>query len=99
MTGPRLVRTAAGIAAAASGEWAAAEGHFVVAQRQAEDMPMRLEQVDLLRFRAMMMLSRGSAGDLATARSLLGDAAEQYARFAMPRHRDLTERLLTTSAA
>ena len=98
-TGPRFVRTAAGIAAAAAGEWKTAEGHFAVAQQQAEDLPQRLEQVDLRRFRAMMLLDRGAPGDRATARSLLGEAAEHYARFGMPRHRDLTERLLMRSPA
>jgi len=34
----------------------------------------------------------------AAARSLLGEAAELYARVGMPRHRELTERLLATSA-
>jgi tetratricopeptide (TPR) repeat protein len=98
-TGPRLVRSAAGLAAAAAGEWEAAERHFAIALQQAEELQQQLEQVDLRRFRAMMLLDRGAPGDRSTARSLLGEAAEHYARFGMPRHRELTERLLTTSAA
>src|SRR6185503_7491171 len=98
-TGPRLVQTAAGLAAAAARDWKLAEGHFATASQQAEELPQRLEQVDLRRFRAMMLLDRDAPGDRATARSLLGEAAEHYARFGMPGHRDLTERLLTTSAA
>ncbi len=97
-TGPRLVRTAAGIAAAAAGEWQAAEQHFETASQQADALQQRLEHVDLRRFRAMMLLDRGASGDRAAARSLLGEAADQYGRFGMPRHRALTERLLTTTA-
>jgi len=98
-TAPRFVRTVAGIAAAAAGEWTAAERHFEVALQQAEVFPHRLEQVEIRRFRAMMLLDRGAPGDGATARWLLGEAGEHYARFGMPRHRELTERLLAASAA
>lgn len=98
-TAPRLVETAAGVAAAAAGEWTAAEGHFASAARQAEELGQRLEQVELRRFRAMMLLDRAATGDRAAARSLLGEAAELYGRHGLPRHRELTERLLTTAAA
>ncbi|MEW6272386.1 MAG: AAA family ATPase [Thermodesulfobacteriota bacterium] len=98
-TGPRLVATAAGTAAAAAGKWQAAERHFAIASQQAEELQQRLEQVELRRFRAMMLLDRDASGDRAAARALLGEAAEHYARFGMPRHRELTEGLLATSAA
>lgn len=98
-SGPRLARTAAGLAAAAVADWTAAEGHFAIATQQAEAFPQRLEQVDLRRFRAMMLLDRNAPGDRATARALLVEAAEHYGRFAMPRHRALTERLLGTVPA
>jgi tetratricopeptide (TPR) repeat protein len=97
-TAPRFVRTAAGVAAAAAGEWTAAEHHFEVALQQAEVFPHRLEQVEIRRFRAMMLLERGTRADRANARSLLGEAAVHYARFGMPSHRELTERLLAASA-
>jgi tetratricopeptide (TPR) repeat protein len=93
-SGPRLVRTVAGLAAAAAADWEAAEGHFAVAWQQADAMPQRLEQVELRRFRAMMLLDRGLPADRSTARSLLLEAADDYGRFAMPRHHALTERLL-----
>ena len=95
---PRFMQTAAGIAAAAAREWTEAERHFAVATQQARDLPFPLEQTELRRFRAMMLLDRGDAGDRATARSLLREAADDYARFGMPRHRELTERLLDASA-
>jgi tetratricopeptide (TPR) repeat protein len=98
-TAPRFVRTVAGVAAAAAGEWTVAEHHFEVALQQAEMFPNRLEQVDIRRFRAMMLLDRGAGADRATARSLLDEAGESYARFGMPRHHELTDRLLTASAA
>ncbi len=98
-TAPRFVRTAAGIAAAAAGEWTAAEHHFEVASQQAGVFPQWLEQVDIRRFRAMMLLDRARASDRATVRALLGEAAEHYGRFGMPRHRALTERLLAASVA
>ena len=98
-TAPRFVRTVAGVAAAAAGEWTVAEHHFEVALQQAEVFPNRLEQVDIRRFRAMMLLDRGAGADRATARSLLDEAGECYARFGMPRHHELTDRLLTASAA
>ncbi len=98
MSGPRLVRTAAGLAAAAAGEWAAAEEHFAIAARQADELQQRLEQVDLCRFRAMTLLDRDAPGDRPAARALLREAAEQYARGSMPRHRELAERLLVSAA-
>ena len=75
-TAPRFVRTAAGIAAAAAGEWKAAERHFAIAPAAGRRDAQRLEQVELRRFRAMMLLDREAPGDRATARSLLGEAAE-----------------------
>jgi hypothetical protein len=45
-----------------------------------------------------MLLDRGRPADRATARSLLGEAEEHYARYGMPRHCELTERLLAASA-
>jgi len=97
-TGPRFARTAAGVAAAAAGEWTAAERHFEVASQQAEVFPHRLEQVEIGRFRAMMLLDRGAPADRETARALLREAGERYARFGMPRHHELTKRLLAASA-
>jgi len=97
-SGPRLARTAAGLAAAAAADWDAAERHYAHAARQAEALPQRLEAVEIRRFRAMMLLERDAPGDRAAARSLLGEAAEHYARFGMPRHRELSERLLTSAA-
>ena len=97
-SGPRLAHSAAGLAAAAASDWEGAERHFATASQQADSLQQRLEQVEILRFRAMMLLDRGGSGDRTAARSLLEEASGAYARFEMQRHRELTERLLATSA-
>ena len=98
-TAPRLSQTAAGITASAVRDWSLAERHFATASQQAEEFPHRLEQVELRRFRAMMLLDRDGPGDRPTARTLLGEAADLYARFGMPRHSELTGRLLATAGS
>jgi uncharacterized protein (TIGR03086 family) len=85
----RLVERVAGMAAAADGRWAAAEAHFVTALRQAEELPVRLEQAETRRFWARMLLDRAAPGDLDRARTVLGHAIEEYRRIGMPRHMDL----------
>lgn len=97
-TAPRFVRTAAGMAAAAAGAWDEAESHFATALAQADAFPCRLEQVEVRRFRGMMLLARDGPNDRDTARALLDDAAARYAGLGMPRHHELTARLLATSA-
>ena len=64
---------------------------------EADAFPYRLEQLEIRRFRAMMLLDRAAPGDRAIARSLLGEAADLYGRFGMPRHHELTERLLASA--
>jgi hypothetical protein len=54
----RFTRTVAGVAAAAAGQWEAAEDHFQTASRQAESVPHRVEQAEILRFHAMMLIGR-----------------------------------------
>jgi len=56
-------------------------------------------RVDSTRSNGVRLLDRDAAGDRAAARSLLDETAEQYARFGMRRHRELTERLLAGCAA
>jgi hypothetical protein len=54
----RLVRTQAGLAAAAGGRWEDAERHFAVAEQDAQHMSNLLELADLRRLRARMLLDR-----------------------------------------
>jgi hypothetical protein len=90
----RLVERMAGTAAAAGKLWGAAEGHFLIALRQAEEMPNILEQAETRRFYGQMLLERGAPGDRERARSLLQEASDAYGRIGMPRHVELATALL-----
>ena len=84
----RLVATLAGVAASAMREWELADAHFAEARRLARSLPMRHEEPDVLRFRAMSLRKRGDSGD-----ALLDEAARLYDSFGMTRHAELTRRL------
>jgi hypothetical protein len=90
----RFTQTIAGIAAAAACQWEAAEDHFQTALQQAESFPHRLEQAEIRRFQAMMLLDRAAQGDREKAQTLLGEALQNYARIGMPRHIEMTRALL-----
>ena len=90
----RLVRTRAGMAAAAGGRWEAAERHFAIAEQHAKSMHDRLEENDLRRLHARMLLDRDSTGDRARAAELLKEAPTSYSRFGMPSYAAETERML-----
>jgi hypothetical protein len=90
----RVTQTIAGVAAAAAREWEAAEEHFQIAMQQAEAFPQRLEQVDVRRFHAMMLIDRAAPGDREKAQTLLNEALESYTQIGMPRHIEMTRALL-----
>jgi class 3 adenylate cyclase/tetratricopeptide (TPR) repeat protein len=90
----RLVRTRAGVAAAAGGCWEVAERHFAVAQQHAKQMQNRWEQTELQRLYAHMLLDRDGSGDRAQAEELLEEALMSYRRFGMPSYAAQTERML-----
>ncbi|MFZ0678291.1 ATP-binding protein [Candidatus Binatus sp.] len=90
----RLTQTIAGIAAAAAREWGAAEEHFQIAMQQAESLPNRLEQADIRRFHAMMLVDRAAPGDRDKAQTLLNEAQQSYTRIGMPPHVEMTRALL-----
>ena len=92
----RFTQTIAGIAAAAAGKWEASEEHFRVALNQTESLPYRLEQAEVRRFHAMMLLDRGARGDPEKAQTLL-KAQETYMRIGMPRHLEMMRNLLETA--
>jgi hypothetical protein len=93
----RFTQTIAGIAAAAAGKWEASEEHFRVALNQTESLPYRLEQAEVRRFHAMMLLDRGARGDPEKAQTLLNEAQETYMRIGMPRHLEMMRNLLETA--
>ena len=89
----RFTQTTAGIAAAAR-EWDSAEDHFRIALRQAESVPYRLEEAEIRRFHAMMLLDRAASGDRENARTLVSEALDTYSRIGMRRHIELAQALL-----
>ena len=90
----RFTHTVAGMAAAAAHRWEAAEDHFQTALQQAESFPHRLEQAEIRRFHAMMLMDHASPGDRERARTLLIEALEKYQQIGMPRHSEITQALL-----
>ena len=90
----RLTHTIVGIAAASAHQWEAAEEHFQIAMQQAESFPNRLEQTEIRRFHAMMLIDRAAPGDREKAQALLGEALETYTQIGMPRHIEMTRALL-----
>jgi len=90
----RFTQTTAGIAAAAARQWEAAEEHFQIALQQAESFPDVLEQAEIRRFHAMMLIDRAAPGDREKAQTALKEALETYARIGMPRHIEMVQALL-----
>jgi hypothetical protein len=90
----RLVRTRAGVAAMAGRQWEAAERHFAEAELHARRMNNRLEETELRRLRARMLLDRDDPGDRARAAELLREASIDYRKFGMPSYAAETERIL-----
>ena len=89
-----MTQTIAGIAAAAGRQWKAAEDHFATRSNQAEALPYLLEQAEIRRFHAMMLMDRAVPGDRERARTLLREALDSYAYIGMPRHIEMTQALL-----
>ena len=94
----RFTHTIAGVAAAAARQWEAAEEHFQIAIQQAESFPYRLEQAEICRFHAMMLMDRGAPGDREKAQTLLREALGSYTQIGMPRHVEISQTLLDQSA-
>jgi len=66
--------------------------------QQAESFPFRLEQADIRRFHAMMLIDRAAPGDSEKAQTLLREALESYERIGMPRHIEMAQALLDQAA-
>ncbi|MGC2492609.1 ATP-binding protein [Candidatus Binatus sp.] len=90
----RFTQTIAGLAAAAAHQWEAAEDHFRTAMQQAEAFPDHLEQTEIRRFHAMMLIDRAAKGDHEKAQTLLNEALQSYESIGMPRHLEMTQALL-----
>jgi len=59
---------------------------FGRALEEAERIPIKLEQPEIRRWHAKMLIERGAPGDRARARELLDEAIEAYRALGMPRH-------------
>jgi hypothetical protein len=90
----RFTQTIAGVAATAARQWEAAEDYFQIALQQAKSFPNVLEQAEIRRFHAMMLLDRAAPGDRERAQMLLREALESYTQIGMPRHLEMTQALL-----
>lgn len=89
-----LVEKTAGIAAAAGERWSDAEAHFERARQHADDIPHRIDQADVPRWRAWMLLDRNGPGDRDQARELLDHAHGIYDEIGMPIHVKIARELL-----
>jgi tetratricopeptide (TPR) repeat protein len=86
-----LSENAAGIAAAAAGEWDRSEAHFATALSQAHSLPHRVAQPDVRRWHAWMLRRRKAPGDRERAAVLLAEALGMYREIGMAGHVALVE--------
>ena len=91
----RLWQMVAGIAAACGQRWDAAQEHYETALTQAHDLPHKIAQPEVRRWYAQMLLDRNAPGDRDKARTLLGEAIDQYRTIGMPKHLAMAEGMLT----
>ncbi|MEE8386213.1 MAG: tetratricopeptide repeat protein, partial [Dehalococcoidia bacterium] len=97
--GFRLLQKTAGIAAACGGQWEKAEKHYETALRQAHELPHKIEQPEVRRWYARMLLDRGQPGDRDKARELLTEAIAMYRKIGMPKHVEMAAALLAEAGA
>jgi hypothetical protein len=91
--GHRLLHTVAGMTAATGRRWAEAEAYYTTALAQAEELPHRIEQPDVRRWYARMLIARDAPDDRDKARRLLDEAIRVYSDLGMTMHVDLTRAL------
>ncbi len=88
------LHTYAGMAAAAGGQWEKAEEHYQTALRQAHELPVAIEQPEVRRWYARMLIDRNGPGDRDKARQLLTEAIATYRQIGMPNHVGMAEAML-----
>jgi len=89
-----LVQTTAGIAAAAGELWDLAEEHFGTALKQAHELPHVIEQAEVRRWYARMLMKRGAIDDLNKATMFLAEAIALYRKIGMPKHLGMAQSLM-----
>ena len=90
----RLISALAGMAAACGQRWDEAGEHYEKALRQAHELPIVIEQPEVRRWYARMLIDRNAPGDRAKARELLTEAIAMYRKIGMPKHVEMAEALL-----
>jgi predicted ATPase len=94
----RLMQTLAGITAGCGRRWDHAEEHFENALRCTRELPYRLEEPEVCRFYARMLLERNASNDRERAGELLECAVAGYSEIGMPKHVELAQALLRQTA-
>jgi tetratricopeptide (TPR) repeat protein len=89
-----LVQKFAAIAAAAGEQWETATQHYETALRQAHQIPYRIEQPEVRRWYAHLLIERDARGDREKAQKLLDEAIEAYREIGMPKHVEMAEEML-----
>jgi tetratricopeptide (TPR) repeat protein len=89
-----LLHAVAGMAATAGEQWEKAEEHYQTALRQAHEIPVVIEQPEVRRWYARMLIDRDAPGDRDKARELLTEAVAMYRRIGMPKHVEMAEAIL-----
>jgi tetratricopeptide (TPR) repeat protein len=92
--GDRLLQTVAGIAAACGKQWEKTEEHYQTALRQAHQLPHKIEQPEVRRWYARMLIDRDAPGDRDKAFRLLTEAIAMYHQIGMPKHVEMAEAML-----
>jgi len=93
--GNGLLQTVAGIAATAGRQWEKAEEHYRTALCQAHELPVVIEQPEVRRWYARMLIDRDATGDRDKASELLTEAIAMYRQIGMPKHIEMAEALLS----
>ncbi len=70
------------------------EEHYRTALRQAHELPHKLEQPEVRRWYARMLIDRDEAGDRDKAFRLLTEAVAMYRQIGMPKHVEMAEEML-----
>jgi hypothetical protein len=92
-----VTESGAGLAAAAGGNWEAAERHHVKALQLANDIPHVAAQADTRLWYARMRLARKAPGDFERARGLLMEAVPMLERWGRARRLRECRELLAVS--
>lgn len=71
-----------------------AEEHCQTALRQAHDLPNLIQQPEVRRWYARMLIDRNAPGDRDKARQLLTEAIAMYRDIGMPKHLEMAQELL-----